>query len=121
MQRIHVLSVNQETVMASRYAERRCGMKLIININEQDFNYANNGSNYPMDISTKNRILSAIRNGIPYEEKPQGEWINREHYQVDEDGYDTMTCNKCGVDVHLPRSDDYDFCPNCGADMRGAL
>ena len=50
-------------------------------------------------------------------EQPQGEWVNREHYQVDEDGYDTMTCNKCGVDVDLPRNDVYYYCPNCGAKM----
>ncbi len=44
-------------------------MKLLIDIDEQDFNYAKNGTDYPMDISTRNRILSAIHNGKPYKEQ----------------------------------------------------
>lgn len=38
----------------------------------------------------------------------QGEWKYK--------GYKTFYCNKCNK-----RADDrYSFCPNCGADMRGA-
>ena len=48
-----------------------------------------------------------------------GEWIDREQCQVDEDGYDVAICSNCKEEITIdPRHDNY--CPNCGADMKGA-
>lgn len=46
---------------------------------------------------------------LPYEERPQGEWIKR----LDKYGF-YFVCNKCGFD----KSNKQNFCSNCGADMR---
>ena len=47
-----------------------------------------------------------------------GEWINREYCQVDEDAYEIATCSHCKAEITLEYPND-NFCPNCGADMRG--
>ena len=43
-------------------------MKYLIELNEQDYNFAVNGDRDAMDISTKTRILNSIKRGRPYEE-----------------------------------------------------
>ena len=50
---------------------------------------------------------------IIYADRPRGEWI-------DEDGTYYANCSKCGyqMDTHEERGY-HNFCPNCGADMRG--
>lgn len=56
-----------------------------------------------------------IANGIPYEGRPNGEWI--EHKQAEEvDGHliSNYECSCC----HSWKRENTDFCPNCGADMR---
>lgn len=46
----------------------------------------------------------------------RGEWIHGE----DEYGMDGYHCDKCGFFVPWDNYiEDYNFCPNCGADMRG--
>ena len=50
--------------------------------------------------------------------RPHGEWIDREHCQVDEDAYEVAICSNCKAEITLEYSYD-NFCPNCGADMRG--
>lgn len=45
--------------------------------------------------------------------RPHGEWI--EHYDCS-DGFTWLTCTRCMFKAY---EDDYNFCPNCGADMRG--
>lgn len=58
-------------------------------------------------------IARAIANGIPYDERPQGEWTNGE-----------SKCPCCGEDKFKDLDADIwadwqpNFCPNCGADMR---
>lgn len=53
-------------------------------------------------------------------ENVRGEWIdapNREFcFRAD---FKTIKCNKCGY--NMPKCDSFanNFCPNCGADMRG--
>jgi len=54
---------------------------------------------------------------------PQGEWIGDEDYASYLGSYEAYKCNKCGYGLHwrdyinsdVPKN----FCPNCGADMRG--
>ena len=45
-------------------------------------------------------------------ENVKGKWLQDKH---DEAGYGYFDCSVCGADFY----DVYDFCPNCGADMRG--
>jgi len=55
-------------------------------------------------------------------ERKQGKWV----YGEDEYGIDGYHCDKCGffvpwdyVHKFINYIEDYNFCPNCGADMRG--
>ena len=52
-------------------------------------------------------------NAIPSADRPQGEW---ENYK------DEHRCSHCGevvIDDWYDTDDWYDFCPNCGARMKG--
>lgn len=56
-------------------------------------------------------------------DRPQGEWIYGEHDVAMCDGY---RCDRCGFFVpwdyehkFIDFISDYNFCPYCGADMRG--
>jgi len=65
-----------------------------------------------------------IANGTPYEDRPQGEWINKHSIDI---GYKTAECSECGNRTRLISHDTgfgykyeyYPFCHWCGADMRG--
>lgn len=65
-----------------------------------------------------------ILDGKPYDERPHGEWIEVK----EEVYYDYWTVCECSLCKHSwalgelsieDIKDDYRFCPNCGADMRG--
>lgn len=62
------------------------------------------------------KLTEVIENGIPYKERPQGEW---KEYKLRNDivvEY-AFKCSNCKKDSGLPYRTD--FCPNCGAAMRG--
>jgi len=48
-------------------------------------------------------------------ERKKGEWINRS-LNILYPAWERYTCSVCGK-----HSDNYDYCPNCGADMRGGV
>lgn len=84
-------------------------MKLIIDIPEEKYEWVkkNNPNADP------NSIVGVIKNGIPYEERPQGEWIIDGHH---------IRCNRCNeyicnTDREGNKIPD-NFCSNCGADMK---
>lgn len=79
-------------------------MKLIIDIPGKVVTAIQNGEDYRYDIHT------AIAQGVPYEERPQGEWI------LCEDSYFSK-CSICG-DILL-NEECWNYCSNCGAYMRG--
>ena len=84
-------------------------MKLIIDVEKDYYEMLK----YNVEHGQKYKPFEIIANGIPYEERPQGEWImDNEHTKNPLLWY---KCNLCGV-YHSPTN----FCPNCGADMRGA-
>lgn len=80
--------------------------KIVIDIPNYNLNDIHNGS------IACGQVLKAVKNGKPYEERLQGEWImDNEHTKNPLLWY---KCNLCGV-YHSPTN----FCPNCGAEMRG--
>lgn len=96
-------------------------MKLIIEIDNEmvcnDIKY----KGLEAESETDEIIINALYNGIAYEERPHGEWILPNFYS---DGV-SYECNSC----HIPhegyigkdgKPHGYDYCPNCGAYMRGA-
>lgn len=71
----------------------------------------------------KNKVAtveqSLIANGQPYEERPQGEWIMQEGYDGDE-YYECSICKDAFTLMYgTPKDNNYNFCPNCGAKMKG--
>ena len=77
-------------------------MKIVIDIPEEQYLLIR----HYQDISPNktHSLAMSIINGTPL---PKGHWILKEdkHYYCSE-------CNDMGVDY-------WDYCPNCGADMRG--
>lgn len=66
-----------------------------------------------------NRITEAVSNGIPYEERPQGKWAKTGQSFVNPNKFRNFCCSNClwELDEHIRIEPN--FCPNCGADMRG--
>lgn len=76
--------------------------------------YIDIGNNTSIAIGHSNGLWEAI---AQIDEEPtvepqriRGRWENADHY-------DYVQCSLCGYVVTI--YDDFDFCPNCGADMRG--
>ena len=57
------------------------------------------------------RTFVAIVNGEPTVEPRKGKWI--------EDSPLVKKCSKCGYHDFDWKTKNYNFCPNCGVDMRG--
>ena len=80
----------------------------------------------PSAVDLSNVYSTAYKSG--YEkgkaDRPKGEWIYGEHDVAMCDGY---RCDRCGLFVpwdyehkSIDFINDYHFCPNCGARMKGA-
>ena len=58
----------------------------------------------------------------PIADRPKGEWI-RTDFEDCVDGehikWARWNCSECGVEKKIWWVKDVNFCPNCGADMRG--
>lgn len=55
-------------------------------------------------------VINAIKFGV---KQPQGKWIFNKEMSV------TCSLWNCSVCNRLNGNDSFNFCPNCGADMRG--
>lgn len=82
-------------------------MKLIIEMPEKVVTAIQNGEDYRYDIHT------AIAQGVPYEERPQGEWIDKDVFGEE------VYCSECG---HMEKKEkfiwsDVNYCYFCGAEM----
>ena len=74
----------------------------------------NNDYNVPIDhcIERLNKVKSADR--------PQGKWIGEaDGYYNGELIYDTWYCSNCDYVVDDEEPPTWNFCPNCGARMKG--
>ena len=64
-----------------------------------------------------NKTLCNFINAIPSADRPQGEWINKHEWA---NGIYERECSICGaMKPILMHTAKVNFCPNCGADMRG--
>ena len=98
-------------------------MKLVIDIDKE---LVCKGFEQHLTEEERDILIRAIGNGTPYEERPKGKWIK------DCDSCDCYNCYNSGA--RFTRKDcsgrcsncgeleccTDNFCPNCGADMRGA-
>jgi len=88
-------------------------MKLIIDIDEMEYSLLKEcakSENY-------SAITRIIANGIPYEERPKGEWIKEPNGRTT----DIYRCSVCKRSIMLCKGanlTNYPFC-HCGADMGG--
>ena len=78
-------------------------MKIIIDIPEKALNTLNNGG---VDWLGAEHILDAVSKGIPYEERPTGQWISARG---------TYYCSCCKHYAFERQM--FDFCQDCGAKM----
>lgn len=83
-------------------------MKLIIDIDEDYYEILK----YNVEQGQKYKPWEIIANGTPYEERPQGEWVDysNEGYVECPFCHEATNCEDNIKELH--------FCWNCGADMR---
>ena len=77
----------------------------------------------PMEQTTEILMLRKDLRELPSSQPRKGKWIYGEHESAMCDGY---RCDKCGFFVpwdyqhkFIDFIKDYNYCPSCGADMRG--
>lgn len=95
-------------------------MKLVIDINEELYEQAIRDKNYH-DVTGLNDINDyslTIAQGIPYDERPQGEWLLlRTNYE--DSGNNFYECTNCHYsDIHAD-SAEVPYCWHCGSKMKG--
>lgn len=92
-------------------------MKLVIDIPEETYKGVLELWKTEKDRRFREVIHEAIVNGIPYEDRQQGEWIKEPNDKTT----DLYICSVCNRSIMLCKDADlakYPFC-HCGADMRG--
>lgn len=79
----------------------------------------NNAPTVPLP-DFKEGYKQAIIDGKTNFSRPQGKWIGDTDYESFQGYYEAYKCNKCSYGLHWRDyyTNDYKFCPNCGADMR---
>ena len=74
-----------------------------------------------------NDAIDAIIDNAPtVDERPQGKWFGRHYIRPSTGKYDVhmLVCSECGYEASYDSETGIsvrqnNFCPNCGADMRG--
>lgn len=97
-------------------------MKLIIDIPDSDYTAVRCEALYYIghDKLAKS-VTTAFQAAIPYEEPPQGEWLDEGEQYVDYRCEHSYMCTNCGWHIiEIPELiSGHRFCKHCGADMRG--
>ena len=102
-------------------------MKLIIDIPDGDYRYIKDIQSLILARGTcktiQKDVIDAIKNGTPYEEQLAGEWITNNRYK--RKGKKFLDCSVCHYgekgDVMCEVSKTPNYCPNCGAKMKGGI
>jgi hypothetical protein len=84
-------------------------MKVVIDIPDDDYEYIKLLHEGLTDYQTTLKLYRAVKNGKPFEERPQGEWIDCGEY------YRCPFCSNWVLTVDGKPN----YCDECGADMRG--
>ena len=78
------------------------------------------------DSIAEGRAIEKIMNAPTIEERKMGEWMERNtHFMGEKYGIEEWQSARCSVCEKIHTTpymyffDDFKFCPNCGADMRG--
>lgn len=65
-------------------------------------------------------VLSDLPSAQP--ERKNGEWIHKPDIYLDEQTWECSECGEPWIFIEgTPSENNANFCPNCGADMRGEL
>ena len=90
-------------------------MKLLIEVEKDYYEMIK----YNVEHGQEYKPFEIIANGLPYEERPKGEWKTVEGI----DGDEYYECSNCGepwvLTAGTPKDNNMNFCPNCGAKMKG--
>lgn len=78
---------------------------------ETYINVLNKVSNHEFTVNQAMDVFDHLR-----ETRDHGEWLEKSGNYPQ---YYTMKCSACNAKVWYAQRDPFDFCPNCGADMRG--
>ena len=84
--------------------------------NDETFEWCHDCKEYDQKNHCCHRWTKVIRDTVDELEKdrPHGEWIDRsDGGRIRYPFWERYECSKCGA-----KSEDTNFCPNCGADMR---
>lgn len=69
-------------------------------------------------MTSKVKAILCYIETMPSQNRPQGEWI----WQLANNGWVDHICSVCGytenTDIHISLG--WKYCPNCGAEMKGA-
>ena len=87
-------------------------------ISRQDVNYLMRKYGFKApDMTIKEFVEDCIPSAEP--ERTKGKWLHKPNEYDD----DTYECSRCGEPWTLiegtPKENNMNYCPNCGADMRG--
>lgn len=92
-------------------------MKFIIDMSEGDFYSIRSGALYAIGHDRYDDIVTdAFKQGTPYEDRPQGEWINHRN----DHGHNIVDCSLCGKTMQWHDEDEDGvprYCWYCGAKM----
>lgn len=90
-------------------------MKIVIEIPDHVYEHAKNISE---DSNDEWDAMRAIAKGFLYEERPHGEWAHWGSPFADDTIANSIVCSICKARYVEIEGEVFNFCPNCGADMR---
>ena len=94
-------------------------MQLVIDIPEDDYKFIKDLQFYNSGIRSgrtiEQNVINGIRNGKPYDERPQGEWIRTGSLG---NGNAQYECSNCHYGDEQAESQEVPYCWHCGAEMQ---
>lgn len=85
---------------------------------EPRIEYGTHGQPYRLFMSGGQVVPDTLQ-GRKYEERPQGKWYKNGQSFITPNKFLSYCCSICHSDLDEHIQIEPNFCPNCGADMRG--
>ena len=97
-------------------------IKRLPSAEEEEFEWCHDCKEYDQDAHCCHRYSKRIRQAVEEikADRPQGEWMPFRSEEWISPIADFYKCSICGKRVNLLQMRSYNFCPNCGAHMKGA-